>query len=157
VSPADLARLDRVYDAIMRRLVADGRAPHYTELAAELGVAPAAGRALLHELMALPLPNWLHPHTDLIASFPPFNTLPTQYRLGVGREWKWYAQCGLEALAACWAFPGRVVDIAAPCLDCGEPIEVSVRDGRIERAAPTTTCFYVSVPVRDWRANLAYT
>ncbi|HEV8584525.1 MAG TPA: organomercurial lyase [Methylomirabilota bacterium] len=154
---ADVAMLDRTYDFIMKRLIADGRAPHHTEIAAGLGVTPDAGRQLLLDLMAVGLPNWLHPHTDLIASFPPFNNQPTQYRLGVGGEWKWYAQCGLEALAACWAFPGRPVEIQAPCLDCGKSIEVTVKDGRIERAAPATTRFYVSVPVRDWRANLIYT
>ena len=154
---ADLAMLDRTYDFIMRRIIADGRAPHYTEIASEFGVAPDAGLGLLRDLMAVGLPNWLHPHTDLIASFPPFNNLPTQYRLGVGGEWKWFAQCGLEALAACWAFPGRTVNISAPCLECGRSIEVAVRDGRIERAVPDTTRFYVSVPVREWRANITYT
>jgi len=154
---ADLAMLDRTYDFIMRRIIADGRAPHYTEIASELRVVPDVGLALLRDLMAVGLPNWLHPHTDLIASFPPFNNLPTQYRLGVGGEWKWFAQCGLEALAACWAFPGRGVDVEAPCLDCGKSIEVTVRDGRIERAVPATIRFYVSVPVRDWRANITYT
>ena len=153
----DLALLDRVYDIIMRRLIAEGRAPQYTEIAAALGVPPPEGLRLLRELMAVGLPNWLHPDTELIASFPPFNNLPTQYRLGVGGEWKWFAQCGLEALAACWAFPGRTVDIKAPCLDCGQSLEVAVRDGRIERAAPSTTRFYVSVPVREWRANIVYT
>ena len=154
---ADAGTLDRVYDFIMRRLIADGRAPHFTEIACAFGVTPDEGLGLLRDLMATGMPNWLHPDTDLIASFPPFNNLPTQYRLGVGGDWKWFAQCGLEALAACWAFPGRPVDVAAPCLDCGEPIEVTVRDGRIERAAPVSTCFYVSLPVREWRVNLPYT
>ena len=49
------------------------------------------------------------------------------------------------------------MDIEAPCLDCGKSIEVTVRDGRIERAVPATIRFYVSVPVRDWRANITYT
>jgi len=49
------------------------------------------------------------------------------------------------------------VEINAPCLDCAQPIEVAVRDGRIERAVPATTRFYVSVPVREWRANIVYT
>src|SRR5262249_32848192 len=142
---------------LMGRVSGVGRAPHHPEIASELRVAPDAGLGLLRALRAVGLPNWLHPHTDLIASFPPFNNLPTQYRLGVGGEWKWFAQCGLEALAACWAFPGRTVEINAPCLDCGQPIELAVRDGRIERATPATTRFYVSVPVREWRTNIVYT
>jgi hypothetical protein len=154
---ADAAMLDRTYDFIMRRLIADGRAPHFTDIARELRMTPDEGLRLLRDLMATGLPNWLHPDTDLIASFPPFNNLPTQYRLGVGNEWKWFAQCGLEALAACWAFPGRSVEIASSCLHCGEALEVTVRDGRIERAVPATIRFYVSVPVREWRANLVLT
>jgi len=138
---ADVAVLDRTYDFILRRLVAESRAPPPPPARAD-GRRPA-------ELAAS------RPRSDRVV--PPFNNLPTQYRLGVGGEWKWFAQCGLEALAACWAFPGRTVEIKAPCLHCGQPIEVAVRDGRIERAAPATTRFYVSVPVREWRANLVYT
>ncbi|MBI4247585.1 MAG: hypothetical protein HY728_07170 [Candidatus Rokubacteria bacterium] len=153
---ANVEALDRTYDFIMRGLIADGRAPHFTQVAGRFGVAPDEGLRLLRELMAVGLPAWLHPYTDLIASFPPFNNLPTQYRLGVDGERKWFAQCGLEALAACWAFPGKSVVAEAPCLDCGEPLEVTVRDGRIERARPAGIHAYVALPLREWRANLPY-
>ena len=89
---ADLANLDKAYQITMNRMVQTGQAPHYTELAAELGVSVEEGRVILHELIDTGIPAWLHPGTDYIASFPPFNNLPTQYRITVGGEQKWFAQ-----------------------------------------------------------------
>ncbi len=62
---------------------------------------------MLHELVATGIPAWLHPDTDYIVSFPPFHNLPTQYRVTVDGEQKWFAQCGFESLAVRWLFPGR--------------------------------------------------
>ena len=89
---ADLAELDKAYQITMTRMVQTGQAPHYTELAAELGVSVEEGKVTLHELIETGIPAWLHPGTDYIASFPPFNNLPTQYRITVGGEQKWFAQ-----------------------------------------------------------------
>jgi len=57
-------------------------------------VSPEAGKRLLHALMntGLPLPIWLFPDTDLIASFSPFNNLPTQYHISIDGQQKWFAQ-----------------------------------------------------------------
>jgi hypothetical protein len=73
-------------------MIATGQAPHYTELARELGVSMEAGRRLLHELVDTGIPAWLHPDTDYLVSFPPFHNLPTQYRVTVEGEQKWFAQ-----------------------------------------------------------------
>ena len=89
---AELATLDKAYQVSMARIVKSGQAPHYTELAAELGVSMEEGKVILHELIDTGIPAWLHPGTDYIASFPPFNNLPTQYRITVGGEQKWFAQ-----------------------------------------------------------------
>ena len=89
---ADLATLDRAYYATIRRFINTGRAPHYTELAAELGLPVEEGRQLLHDLIDSGVPAWLHPGTDYVVSFAPFNNLPTQYRITVDGEQKWFAQ-----------------------------------------------------------------
>ncbi len=86
------ATLDRAYHAIMGRMVASGRAPHYIELAKELGVSPDKGRELLHQLFGAGIPGWLHPGTDLIASFAPFSNLPTQYDISIDDKHGWYGQ-----------------------------------------------------------------
>jgi hypothetical protein len=89
---ADLVMLDQAYHHVMQRIVPTGQAPHYTELVTALGLAMEAGKRLLHELIDSGIPAWLHPQTDSIVSFAPFHNLPTQYRITVDGEQKWFAQ-----------------------------------------------------------------
>jgi len=89
---ADLRLLDRAYTAINERMIATGQAPHYTELARDLGLSMEAGRRLLRDLVDTGIPAWLHNDTDYVVSFPPFHNLPTQYRVTVDGEQKWFAQ-----------------------------------------------------------------
>ncbi|TMQ27358.1 MAG: hypothetical protein E6K82_02330 [Candidatus Rokuibacteriota bacterium] len=133
---ADPRSLDQMFQRIMRALVETGRAPHYAELARAMRLTVEQGRQLLLDVMqAYPI-GWLHPETDYIASFPPLNSLPTQYRVSVGGEQKWFAQCGFEATSVTWLFPGATVRIEAPCLDCGDPVVVEMRDGRLGTVDP---------------------
>jgi hypothetical protein len=142
----DVRALDRVFHAIMSRLVETGRAPHYAELAPGLGCTTEEARQAIHAIFARGYPGWVEPGTDLIASFPPFNSLPTQYRVSVGSDSRWFAQCGFEALAICWLFPGRTVRIEAACLDCGEPLALELRDGRIQAMEPGTVVGHCNSP-----------
>ena len=90
---AEIQLLDRTFHFIMETFVARGHGPHYTEIAKEFGVHPEEGRRLLHELMdSSVMPMWLYPGTDLIASFAPFNNQPTQYRITIDGQQKWFAQ-----------------------------------------------------------------
>lgn len=89
---AELALLDRAYHFTMQRFVSTGQAPHYTELAAGLGLAMEEGQQLLHDLVHSGIPAWLHPQTDYLVSFAPFHNLPTQYRISVDGQQKWFAQ-----------------------------------------------------------------
>ena len=138
----DVQTLDRAFAAVMSQMVATGQSPHYVELAAELGVEPEVGREVLRDLVASGIPAWLHPGTDLVASFPPFNNQPTQYRISVDGEQKWFAQCGFEALAIRWLFPGKLVRVDAPCLDCGGSLSIEMRDEEILSVEPPTMVGY---------------
>jgi hypothetical protein len=85
--------LDKLYHAILTRMVKSGQAPHYTELAEELKIPVEEARTALHDLVALGIPGiWLFPDTDYISSFAPFSNLPTQYRITVAGEHKWFGQ-----------------------------------------------------------------
>jgi hypothetical protein len=133
---ADLRLMDGMFHRIMRGLVETGVAPHYAEVARALGLSVEDGRLLLQDVMqAYPI-GWLHPDTHYIASFPPLNNQPTQYRITVRGEQRWFAQCGFEATSATWLFPGETVRVDAPCLDCGDPMTVEMHDGRILRVEP---------------------
>ena len=89
---AELALLDKAFSNIMMRLVETGQAPHYTELASDLGLSVEEGRQTLHDLIATGIPAWLHPDTNYLVSFPPFNVLPNQYRITIRGEQKRFAQ-----------------------------------------------------------------
>ena len=85
--------LDKVYHAILTRMVQSGQAPHFTELAGELNVPVEEARKALHDLVSAGIPGiWLFPDTDYISSFAPFSNLPTQYRITVDGEQKWFGQ-----------------------------------------------------------------
>jgi len=84
--------LDKTFHIIMQRMVKTGQAPYYTEIAAELGVSPEDGRKTLHKLYRSGVAGWLYPNTDYIVSFAPFNNLPTQFRITVDGEQKWFGQ-----------------------------------------------------------------
>jgi len=84
--------LDKTFQVIMKRMVETGQAPHYTEIGAELGVSAEEGRKALHNLFSAGIPGWLFPNTDYITSFAPFNNLPTQYRITIDGQQKWFGQ-----------------------------------------------------------------
>lgn len=86
------SELDRTFQIVMKRMVKTGQAPHYTEIAAELGVPPEEGRKAMHDLFSAGVPGWVFPNTDLIVSFAPFNNLPTQFRITIDGEQKWFGQ-----------------------------------------------------------------
>jgi len=85
--------MDRTYHYIINHLRENGYAPHYTDIARELGLSVEEGRQTLRELVGLGIPGiWITPDTDYIGSFAPFSNLPTQYRISVDGERKWFGQ-----------------------------------------------------------------
>jgi hypothetical protein len=49
-----------------------------------------------------------------------------------------------------------MVQIDAPCLDCGLPMRVQVRDGQILNTDPKGLMGYVAVPFWRWAENISY-
>ena len=86
------SQLDRIFSFILKRMVETGQAPFYTEIAAELGVSVEEGRKALHGLLGAGIPGWVFPNTSYIASFAPFNNLPTQYRITIDGQQKWFGE-----------------------------------------------------------------
>ena len=85
--------LDKTYHIIIQRMIETGQAPHYTEIAAQLRIPVEDGRKALHDLISVGIPGlWLFPDTDYISSFAPFSNLPTQYRITIDDQQRWFGQ-----------------------------------------------------------------
>ncbi len=89
---ASSALVQRAYTAIVRHFLDEGRAPHYTELANLLGVAPDSARDLQRDAAEASPACWLEPETEYIASWAPFSNIPTQTRISVDGKERWYGQ-----------------------------------------------------------------
>jgi Alkylmercury lyase len=143
---AETTLVQQAYTTVLRHLVMTGRAPHYTELAAVLGLKPDEARKAQRKAAESALGCWFAGDTDYVESWAPFSNLPTQYLVTIKGEQKWYGQWGLEALAVRWLFPGTEVRIDARCLECGEPILVRMRDEEILEVDPATSVGHMNVP-----------
>jgi hypothetical protein len=89
---ADDRSAQQAYTSILRHLIRTGRAPHYTELAQILAVDPEAAKNLQREAAKSGVGCWFVEDTDYIESWAPFYNVPTQYRVTVEGEQKWYGQ-----------------------------------------------------------------
>jgi hypothetical protein len=88
----EVSQTARTYAFILKRLVKTGQAPFYTEIAAEFGVSVEEGRRAIHALFGMGTAAWVFLNTDYIASFSPFSNLPTQYRITIEGQQKWFGQ-----------------------------------------------------------------
>ena len=89
---SELSNMDKTFQIILKFFIETGQAPHFTEIASELEVSVEEGRKAMHELFTPEFPGWLFHNTDYIGSFPPFNNLPTQYRISIEGQQKWFGQ-----------------------------------------------------------------
>src|SRR6516165_3367995 len=117
----DLALRNLTY----RLFVELGRAPTAEEVRFELDLAiedVQAGWQRLHHEHALVLMG-VRPE---IRMANPFSAVPTAHRVRAANRW-WYANCGWDAFGICAALHVDG-DIESSCPDCGERIEIAVRD-----------------------------
>ena len=103
----------------------------------------------LHDAHALVL----QPDGTEIRMLNPFSAVETAYRVEAGGR-SWFANCAWDALGipAALHVDGR---IDAACPDCGDRLELEVRDGELVRGAELLVHFVV--PARRWWDDIAFT
>ena len=128
-----------------------GRVPAAGEVAGRAGVkadAVLAGWARLHDAHALVL----EPDGTAIRMANPFSGVPTSYRVHAdGREW--YANCAWDAFGVCAAL-GADGRIETTCADCGDPIDIAVRD---RAPGDASLLFHCLVPAARWWEDIVFT
>jgi len=84
--------VQRGYTAVVEHFTKTGRAPHYTELAATLGLRPEEARQVQHKAAESSIGCWFVKDTDYIESWAPFSNVPTHYRVTIKGDQNWYGQ-----------------------------------------------------------------
>ncbi len=149
MSPGDVDTPVRLH--VYERFLEDGRPPQVAETAAALEIAhdetAAAYRRLERERVIV-----LAPGTLDVWMANPLSAVPTPFRVETMRGAFW-GNCIWDALGipAMLAVDGGV---ATSCPDCGDPIELHVRDGELEEAEGVV---HFVVPAARWWENIAFT
>lgn len=145
----DLAGEVRV--ELLRTSAATGRVPQAPELARALGRAEAEVRAALRQLAAARV-LILAPHDGDIWAASPFCAVPSGFRVEASGRVYW-GICIWDALGIAAALHADA-EITAPCGDCGAPMEIAVRGGRLVRSEGVV---HFGVPAPRWWDNIGFT
>jgi hypothetical protein len=142
---------DDVRLAIYRRFVADGVPPSVADVAAELGAsddAVATSYRRLHDAHVIVL----EPGTLDVWMANPLSARPTGFRV-TAASGAWWGTCVWDALGIP-AMLGEDARIETACADCGDPMELVVRDGAL---APVEGVAHFAVPARSWWDDIGFT
>lgn len=142
----------RIRNHLYSSFVRDGAAQAPADAAAELGLGEeevAAAYLRLHDAHALVLRQG----TTAIRMLNPFSAVETPHRVEAGGR-SWFANCAWDALGipAALRADGRV---ESACPDCGERVELEVRDGELVRGSDLLVHFVV--PARRWWEDIGFT
>jgi hypothetical protein len=141
----------RLRNVTYRSFVDLGRAPAAAEVASALRVSVEEveeGWRRLHDAHALVLER----STPALRMANPFSAVATEHRVRAAGRW-WYANCAWDAFGICAAL-GADGLIQTSCVDCGEQIEVEVRDAR---PSDDSLLFHCLVPAERWWDDIVFT
>ena len=146
MTPEDLA----IRNATYRQFVELGRAP----TAGEVGQAAGQGSDVVTEAW-----RRLHAAHALVVDAEgrlvmanPFSAVATPHRVEAGGR-EWFANCGWDAFGIGVVLRGDST-IHTTCPDCGEALDMEVRDYRPVDPSPV---WHVLVPAHDWWADIGFT
>jgi hypothetical protein len=142
----------RIRNHVYSSFVRDGHARAPGEAAAELALPASEVEAAyrrLHDAHALVL----HPGTTEIRMLNPFSAVETPHRVESGGR-SWFANCAWDALGIPAALHADGI-VHSACADCGDPLELEVRDDRLARGGELLVHFVV--PARRWWDDIAFT
>ena len=127
LSPAEsLARDVRIY--VFTQSAATGRVPQPPEIATALGRPQPGIKQALRDLAAAKV-IILAPNDGDIWAANPFCAVPSGFRVESGGKTYW-GICIWDSLGIAAAL-GQDAVIRAPCGDCGEPMSLEVRKGKL--------------------------
>jgi hypothetical protein len=136
---------------LFRTAAETGRVPQASELSRALGRPESQVRAALRQLAAARV-VMLAPNDGEIWAASPFCARPSGFRVSALGHVYW-GICIWDALGIAAALDAAA-DISASCGDCGAPMRLQVRNGRLSH---TEGVVHFGVPAREWWDNIGFT
>lgn len=136
---------------VFSRAAASGQVPQPPEIAKALGrpepeIQEAVQRLAAEKVLILA------PNNSRIWSANPFCAVPSGFRVKADGTSYW-GICIWDSLGIPAAL-GKDAVIEAPCGDCGEPMRLAVRGGRL---VESEGILHFAVPARSWWDNIGFT
>lgn len=144
-----LARDVRVY--VFRQAADTARVPQPAQIAQALRRPEAEIQDALKHLAAGKV-LILAPNDGNIWAANPFCAVPSGFRVRADGKTYW-GICIWDSLGIPAAL-GKDAVISAPCGDCGEPMTLEVRDGKLVRSEGIV---HFAVPAQHWWDNIGFT
>lgn len=142
---------DDVRRFVFREAAATGIVPQPPQISTALRVHETEVRSAL-QVLATGRVLILAPNGGDIWAANPFCAVPSGFRVrAAGR--RYWGICIWDALGIAAAL-GVDAAITAPCGDCGEPMSLEVRDGRVVREEGIV---HFAVPAHHWWDNIGFT
>src|SRR4051812_2601210 len=145
-----LAREVRIY--IFSQASETGNVPQAEQIARELGHSREQIDPALKHLAASKV-LILAPNNGHIWAANPFCAVPSGFRVTTGSGRKYWGICIWDSLGIAAAV-GKDARIDATCGDCGDPIQLEIRNGDI---APAEGIVHFAVPAARWWENIGFT
>ena len=143
----------RIRNHVYGSFVEHGRVPTPRETGTAVGVgeeAVAESLRRLHDAHAVVL----EPGSTAIRMLNPFSAVETPHCVeAAGRSW--YANCAWDALGIPHALHVGEARIESRCPDCGERLDLELRDGEVVQGADLLVHFVV--PARRWWDDIGFT
>jgi hypothetical protein len=97
----------------------------------------------------------LVPGTQRILMANPFSAVSTPFRDYIG-ERRYFANCAWDTVSM-HVMLGREAKVESYCHHCGEPINLTLREGKAASSSPREPVIFLSMPVARWYDNLVNT
>lgn len=137
---------------LYERFLADGRPPTAAETAEALGV-PAEEAEAAYQRLEQAHVIVLAPGTTDVWMANPLSAVPTPFRVITDDGRSWWGNCVWDAFGVL-AMVGADGVVDTSCPDCGERLELRVRDGELESVEAVV---HFAVPAARWWDNIGFT
>ena len=134
------------------RFLADGRPPTAAETAEALGLSTEEAEAAYQRLEQGHVIVLAPASTDVWMANP-FSAVPTPFRVITDDGRSWWGNCVWDGFGVL-AMIGADGVVSTSCPDCGEPLELRVREGELE---PVDAVVHFAVPAARWWENIGFT